>query len=127
VEYCINCGRDLRDTLFYACGDVSIINASDIEITNDQLIEYKKGIFGKKRSGKIKEYNLNEMGNILINDRMMQLCSPFPFSYLSLEFDYVEPRKSVYIPENYINNLIETLKSLNVLYDDYYHFSSLNA
>lgn len=126
-EYCINCGKDLRNTLFYACGNVSIINASDIEITSDQLIEYKKGIFGKKRYGKIKEYNLNEMGNILINDRMMRLCSPFPFPYISLEFDYGERRERVYIPENYIDSLIETLKSLNVSYDDHYYFSSLNA
>lgn len=127
IRYCINCRKDLQNTLFYTCGDVSIINASDIEITNDQLIEYKKGIFGKKRSGKTNEFNLNEMGNILVNDRMMRLCSPFPFPYISLEFDYGERRERVYIPEKYIDNLIETLKFVNVPYEDYYHFSSLNT
>ncbi|WP_414470214.1 hypothetical protein [Methanobacterium sp. ACI-7] len=67
------------------------------------------------------------MEDILINDRMMRLCSPFPFPYISLEFDYGDHRKNVYIPENYVNDLIETLKYLNVPYDDHYHFSSLNA
>lgn len=125
MEYCINCGKDLKNTLFYACGDISIINASDIEITNDQLIEYKKGIFGKKRSGKTNEFNLSEMGDIVINDRMMRLCSPFPFPYISLEFDYGKYRKSVYIPEDYVYGLIETLNFLNMPYEDYYHFKSL--
>lgn len=125
MEYCVNCGRDLRKTIFYACGDVSIINASDIEITENLLIEYKKGILGKKRSGKIKEYYLNEMGYLLINDRMQRLCSPFPFPYISLEFDYGEHRKSVYIPEDYVDNLIETLNFLNIPYEDYYHFRGL--
>lgn len=122
VEYCINCGKDLRNTLFYACGDVSIINASDIEITKDLLIEYKKGIFGKKRSGKISEFNLNEMGDLLINDRMQRLCSPFPFPYINLEFDYGETRRSIYIPENHTYDLIETLNILKIPFEDYYHF-----
>lgn len=124
-ERCIKCGRNLRKTLFYADGKVSFMDGSDIEITENSLIEYKKNFFFGKRSGQIKEYHLDEMGDILINNRMQRLCSPIPFPYVSLEFDYGERRKSVYILEKYVTNLIKTLNVLNLQYEDYYHFKSL--
>lgn len=122
-EYCVECGKDLKKTLFYVDGKISIIDASDIEITENSLIEYKKNFFGK-RSGQISEYYLDKMGDMLINDRMQRLCSPFPFPYISLEFNYGKRRKSVYIPENNINDLIKTLEILNISYEDYYHFKN---
>jgi hypothetical protein len=116
-DSCISCGRDLRNTLFYVNGGNSINHTSDIEITLNSMVEYEKRFYGA-RSGKITEYSLDEVGDILISDRYQKWTSPFPFPYMNVDFDYGNRRKSVYIPETVIFSFMETLDSLDVPYEN---------
>ncbi|WP_414470215.1 hypothetical protein [Methanobacterium sp. ACI-7] len=124
AENCQKCGKNLKEILFFSKGKLS--DMPDVEMTKRFLIVYKNNIFGK-RSGKIDKYYLNKMGKVEINDNIQYGLSPLPFKYVALNFsygdktDYYKSKKTVYIREKDIYDLIGALKIRKISFIDNYH------
>lgn len=54
-EECLKCHKNLKEVLFYK-GSEGLLDFPDIEINKKEIIEYKKGLTGK-RNGKTEKYS----------------------------------------------------------------------
>lgn len=54
-EECFKCHKRLKDILFYSIGSDGSFDYDDVEINKREIIEYKKGLMGK-RNGKIEKF-----------------------------------------------------------------------
>lgn len=104
-RFCSNCGKDLKETIkFY------VEPSSDLEITEFQLIEYKKNILGR-RNRKIKRFGIDKMENIKTVNMRNSI-----FRYLRFDYDKKSSQGKLRhikidgCDEDEILNLLKTLK-----------------
>jgi hypothetical protein len=105
-EECINCHKNLKEVLFYKSSE-GVFDFPDIEINKTEIIEYKKGLTGK-RNGKTEKYSN------LIHDVEIKNYAIEP--YIQINFKYKEKngniKKKFLVVNKY--NLEEVKKALDL-------------
>jgi TM2 domain-containing membrane protein YozV len=122
-EECFKCHKRLKDVLFYSIGSEGWIDYTDIEINKREIIEYKKGLMGK-RNGKIEKFPI-----VNIKDFEIKRMKPVGHTNLhnmfyELRFKFIDERginrkKTLHIPQYKRKELRKALKIRNIPYNDF--------
>lgn len=112
-EECLKCHKNLKEILFYK-GYEGLLDIPDIEINKNEIIEYKKGITGK-RNGKTEKYS------DLIHDVEIKNYAIEP--YVQINFKYRDKKgnikKKFLVVDKYnIEELKKALDLKNIQYSD---------
>ena len=98
ADTCVVCDKDLLETLLFLEDEFY-----DLEVTNDEFVEYRKNFYRTRRTGKVKRYKLGEMEKLEFGHPITR----FSFIY--------NGKKEVYAlrEENY-NLLKDLIKKLGI-------------
>ncbi|MDO5836873.1 MAG: hypothetical protein Q4P17_10215 [Methanobacterium sp.] len=95
-ENCMVCDRDLTDIVLFLEDD-----SFDLELTMEQLIEYRKNFWGTDRTGKVFKYSLREISNI-----------EYGFPITRFKFDFEGERKVIPLRKENMEILKEVLPKI---------------
>lgn len=94
---CIVCDRNLSETVLFL-EDAFF----DLELTQDELVEYKKNFYRTRRTGKVVRYPLNDMAEVEFGNPVKRFI-----------FEYHDERVVLPLEDDNYERLKETLGALS--------------
>jgi hypothetical protein len=95
---CILCDRDLSETVLFL-EDAFF----DLELTQDELVEYRKNFYRTRRTGKVMRYTLKDMDDVEFGHPVKRFI-----------FEYHGERVVLPLEEGNYERLKETLEALGI-------------
>lgn len=99
---CIVCDRDLRETVLFL-EDAFF----DLELTHEDLVEYKKNFYRTRRTGKVVRYHLKDMAEVEFGHPVKRFI-----------FEYNGERVVLPLEDDNYERLKDTLEALMIKFRD---------